>query len=81
MLETVPRVAATLCSRSPPTKRGGHQRRWSFAYADLAALLGVSERRIRTMVNGTKEKAPSLDPRSLEAICFAWARRQGWAQP
>ena len=75
-----PSVRAILCTHSlaPDRKR---QKRWTFSYEDLAALLGVKPRTVRLMVMGNRKRAPTLDPRSLEAICFAWARRQGWAQP
>ncbi len=75
------RVSAVLCSRSPAPTRGGRQRRWTFSYEDLAALLGVSKRTVRLMVKGTARRPAKLDPRELEAVCFAWARRQGWAKP
>lgn len=75
------RVYAVLCSRSPaPRKGSGRPRRWTFSYEDIAALLGVSKRTVRLMVKGAPGRPPKLDPSSLEALCFAWARRQGWAR-
>lgn len=69
------RVHAILCTSTPPPRKGaGAVRRWAFGYAAVAELLGVSERTARALVRSGK-----VDPRKLESLCFAWARRQGWA--
>lgn len=71
-----PHVYATLCRFSPPPVMGGRPKRWTFAVPDLAALLGMSERSVLAAL-----KAGKLDPTNLESLCFAWAKRQGWAKP
>jgi hypothetical protein len=55
---------------------GGRPKRWTFAVGDIAALLGMSERSVLAAL-----KAGKLDPTNLESLCFAWAKKQGWAKP
>lgn len=55
----------TLCLRTS-SRRRGPVRLWAFGYADLAALLGVSERVVRGRVSTRK-----LDPADLGQVVDA----------
>lgn len=44
---------------------------WAFGRADLAALLGVSERALAGLL-----KRGAVDPTDLESLARAWAARQ-----
>lgn len=57
---------------SRPLRHGERLHLWAFGYADLSALLGLSEAHLRRMVSKGK-----LDPRDLRAVCEAWRVRRG----
>lgn len=53
------------------TRARAHTALWAFGLADLAALLGRSERTVRRLV-----ATGALDPSDLAAVCAEWLARR-----
>lgn len=65
------RVRTVEISERVPCGKRVRVRLWAFGYRDLAALLGVTEQRVRVLVSRGR-----LDPASLEGVCRYWEGRR-----